>query len=180
MSPPTSEEEIPSWHTSGQKEVGVGVGVSENLGQLGYLGYLDPVVGLSGDFWYLRNSKKNPQLQLGLTVFGGNVALVGGGGILRYYFVNKENTHIGFGFQAGWAWAGIEFPMGFRLRNHLWFYTAPALKVSLLDVLHIPLGISYETPNDQVLTTAINLSSLGYYGDPQPAITLEFSYGKRF
>lgn len=167
---------LPTDHGVGEREMGVGFGVSQAFDPYGALGYSYVDTGIDGDFWFIRHAR--PHLDIGITAFGGNVSMFGVGLIARRWFVDNDKVHIGLGFQGGFLWAGIEAPIAFHVSKRLWLFTAPAIKASYLNVVQLPVGLSFQTDNNLILSTQANLSALGYVGDP--AFTLGFSVAKRF
>lgn len=167
---------LPTDHGAGQREMGVGVGVSRAFDPYVSLGYNYVDTGIDGDFWFIKHAR--PHLDIGVTAFGGSISMFGAGMILRGWFVDNDKVHIGVGFQGGFLWAGLEIPAAFRISQRLWFFVSPTIKTSYLNVIQLPVGLSLQTDNNLILSTQANLSALGYVGDP--ALTLGVSIAKRF
>lgn len=167
---------LPTDHGAGEREIGVGFAVSQALDPYVSLGYTAMGTGINGDFWFIKHAR--PRLDLGVTVFGGNVSMVGAGMLVRHWFIDSDKWHLGLGLQGGFLWAGIEAPIAFRVSQRLWLFTAPAVRASPLNYVHIPFGLSFQTEKDLVLSTEANLSVLGY--TYAPVMTLGVSVAKRF
>ena len=165
---------LPGEGGQNSQEMGVGLALSEDLSNLGSLGYFGVDIGVNGDFWYMQHV--SPHLQLGAIVFAGNTSFVGAGGMMRYWFHATDRQMIGFGIQGGWLWAGVELPISFRISKHLWLFTAPSVRASMTGVVNLPVGLSFQ--DDQtVLSLELNLGALGY---TDIVLTTGVSASKRF
>lgn len=100
--------------------------------------------------------------------------LVGHAGFFgRYRAIEHDNFVMSPQLGLGWFYASVALPMAVRLRNDLWFYSAPEVGLRLTGLVQLPVGLSLPLGPSTRLNAELGLqadipylSALGYYDGP--------------
>lgn len=107
----------------------------ESLGCHGLLG----CAGASGGFY--ANYELHDRLEVGGMAFAGNTSLGGGGGFVRFWYLDSEVFRLGGELSAGWLWASVGVPVARRV-GPVWLWTAPSAGLRYFSLLRLPVGVA--------------------------------------
>jgi hypothetical protein len=95
--------------------------------------------GPDGQFWFSRTIA--PKVQLGFVGGLGLTQAVSFGGWGRFHLVQTDRFASGVDLEAGWLWAAVGVPMGWRLAGDTWIYTNPSVGLRPSSTARLPLGL---------------------------------------
>jgi len=89
-------------------------------------------------------SEREGNVQRGMLVFGGSPSFMGAGGFVRVDLDQREDLYWGPQLAGGLSWISLGMPLSWRPRDSTWLYTNPAVTLSLIHQLQVPVGASIE------------------------------------
>jgi hypothetical protein len=136
-------------------EVGLGASYTQGLSEVPQGELSPPSSGFSGMLWY--GHQFSERFDLGVTIFGGQTSLLGGGLDLRYYLVRQPRLRVGIGLEGGWLWGAVNVPIGFALSEKIWMYVSPSVGMRYSDLIRVPVGLSVPIGKHFVLVPEVGV-----------------------
>lgn len=162
----------------------IGVGGLVNVG----LGDSDPTATTTGyglgpgaQVWYAWHPTDH--VSAGVVAFAGTPSLFGGGALFRWLPLTDDRVRAGIDLGLGFAWVEVGLPMGFRLTDRVWLYTAPSVGIRTSQTVRVPVGLSFRLGDHVQLTPE---ASVGYgntpifMGDVWPGLQVYGALGSSF